>query len=179
MPSTQATSPSIAINKFLEEYLEKAGVDISTQIKQKSDDVKDTSTEKLAPPKPEWKKYTGIYYVMYYYTEYIYAAVSLEKGYLKFQGNLLYPHESLSNIFYNEAGVIAEFHDDSFFFDNSEFTKQDDVVKVIAHLVNTNPNHRSLLPWIFDSIASGFEQLNRKDDANSIINLKKRHQAGK
>ncbi|MHA1186256.1 MAG: serine hydrolase domain-containing protein [Candidatus Heimdallarchaeota archaeon] len=172
-------SPSIAINKFLEEYLEKAGVDTSIQIKQKNDDVKDAFTEKLAPPKPEWKKYTGIYYEKYYYTEYIYAAVSLEKGYLKFQGNRLYPHESLPNIFYNEAGVITEFHDDSFFFDNSEFTKQDDVVKIFAKRVNSHPNHRSLMPWVFDSIASGLEQLNRDNDAKSIINLKKRHASGK
>lgn len=134
----------------------------------------------LPPVNPDWKKYTGIYYVKYYYTEYNYSAVTLDdKGYLRFQGNRLYPHKSLPNIFYTENGVIAEFHDDHFFFDNSEFTKQDDVVNVIANLVKTNPNHRSLMPWIFDSISGGLEQLNRIDDANSINDLKKRHAAGK
>jgi hypothetical protein len=66
----------------------------------------------------------------------------------------LFTIESLPNIFYTEKGVIAEF---------------------FAALVVNDRKHRALLPWIFDRISSGLEQLNRKDDAKAFKALKKKH----
>ncbi|MHA1309213.1 MAG: serine hydrolase domain-containing protein [Candidatus Heimdallarchaeota archaeon] len=135
-----------------------------------------TEELELPSPKPEWKKYTGIYYVMYYYTEYNFSAVTVDdEGYLKLQGARLIPHESIPNIFYTENGVVAEFFDDKLYFDNSEYTKKDDVVEFFANLIENDSKHRALLPWIFDALSGGLDQLGRKADAEKMKVLKKKH----
>lgn len=131
--------------------------------------------QKLPPINPEWKKYIGIYYKNYYYTEYMFFAVSLDKeGYLKAHGYKLLPHKKLDNVFASENGVVAIFEKDKMFFDNSECIKVTDIVDFFSNIVKNEPKHRAAMPWVFDDVSVGLEELRQKEDAKMIAELKKK-----
>ncbi|MHA1504256.1 MAG: hypothetical protein ACTSPT_03590, partial [Candidatus Heimdallarchaeota archaeon] len=62
-----------------------------------------------------------------------------------------------------------------FYFDNSEYTKKDDVVEFFTDIIENDPKHRALLPWIFDAVSGGLDQLGRKSDAEKMKKLKIKH----
>ncbi|NHJ46279.1 MAG: beta-lactamase family protein [Asgard group archaeon] len=130
--------------------------------------------------KEEWKNWIGFYYLNYYYTEYNFSHLIMDdEGYLVFQGSRLIPHETEPNIFVTDKGKVVELLENSFFFDNILYTKLDNVVDFFTNIVNNEPEHRAGLMWIFDSISNSLKALGKDDQANTIIELKKKHQKRK
>jgi len=134
------------------------------------------ATGKLPPVKEEWKKYVGLYYQQYYYTEYNFSAISLDdEGYLQLGTSKLIPLESEPNVFQSKSGNIVVFEVDSFVHDNIEYTRLDNIVEFYQNLVETEPKHRALLDWVFDGTITALKQLKRNKKAKQIEELKLKH----
>ncbi len=130
--------------------------------------------------KEEWKKNVGLYYFNYYYTEYNFKPLLLDdEGFLVIDGGRLTSHEIEENIFVTDAGVVAEILEDSFIYDSILYTKVENIVDFFTNIVNNEPEHRAGLFWVFDSVSNSLKQLGKTNDANKIIELKKKHQERK
>ncbi|NHJ38567.1 MAG: beta-lactamase family protein [Asgard group archaeon] len=129
--------------------------------------------EKLPPTKDEWKKYVGLYFYKYYYTEYYFTALFLDKkGFLQLDNSRLYPFDGLSNIFYRDSGITIEFENDNSFYNNNLlYTKMDNPVEFYQEILDKNPKHRALLDWVIRSVISSLKKLGRVDEANQISNM--------
>ena len=126
--------------------------------------------------KEEWKKYVGIYYFNYYYTEYNFTSLKLDaEGFLELGGSRLFPHETEPNIFYSKNGTILEMLDNSFIYNNIPYTKVENVVEFFTNIVENEPEHRAGLAWIFDAISGNLKQLGKEEEATKITELKKKH----
>jgi hypothetical protein len=134
-----------------------------------------TEPKKLPPVKEEWKKFVGLYYTMYYYTEYRFTSISLdEEGYLLLAKSRLLPLENESNIFQNRNGKIVVFNSNSFIYDNLEHTRLENAVQFFEDISEKDPQHRALVDYMIDTAIAGLKQLNQKEDAKRLEEIKKK-----
>ncbi len=134
-----------------------------------------TETKKLLPANKDWKKYVGLYYSMYYYTEYNFTSVSLDdEGYLQLGTSRLEPTDSESNVFQSKNGKIVIFDTDSFIHDNIKYTRLDDAVHFYKNLVENEPEHRAFVDYMIDGAITGLKQLNQKEEAKVLEEIKKK-----
>jgi len=134
-----------------------------------------TEAKKLALVNDDWKKYVGLYYSMYYYTEYNFTSVSLDdEGYLQLGMSRLLPSDSESNVFQSKSGKIVIFDTDSFIHDNIEYTRLDDAVQFYNNLVENEPEHRAFVDYMIDGAITGLKQLNQNKEAKELEELKKK-----
>jgi len=122
-----------------------------------------------------WKKHVGLYYSMYYYTEYNFTALSLDdEGYLQLGASRLLPLENETNVFRTDSGKIAILEKESFLHDNIEYTRLDNPVEFYIELVKNNPKHRALVGYMIDGAITGLKQLKREKEAKKLEGLKKK-----
>lgn len=133
------------------------------------------ATKKLPPANEEWKKYVGLYYSMYYYTEYKFTSISLDgEGYLQLGTTRLVPIDSESYVFQSKNGKIVIFNSDSFIHDNIEYTRLDNAVQFYTNLVENDPKHRALVDYMIDGAITGLKQLNQNKEAKELEEIKKK-----
>ena len=112
---------------------------------------------------------------MYYYTEYNFTSVSLDdEGYLQLGTSRLEPTDSESNVFQSKNGKIVIFDTDSFIHDNIKYTRLDDAVHFYKNLVENEPEHRAFIDYMIDGAITGLKQLNQKEEAKVLEEIKKK-----
>ncbi|MBK5113970.1 MAG: serine hydrolase [Candidatus Heimdallarchaeota archaeon] len=134
-----------------------------------------TESKKLPPTIEEWKKYVGLYYSQYYYTEYNFSAISLDDdGYLQLGTSRLLPLESETNVFQSKNGKIVVFDSNSFIHDNIEFTRMDNVLEFYQKIAANEPKHRALVDYMIDGAITALKQLNKNKEAKELEKIKKK-----
>ncbi|MFX0140511.1 MAG: serine hydrolase domain-containing protein [Candidatus Hodarchaeota archaeon] len=133
------------------------------------------TSDQQGPNKEEWKKFIGLYRFSFYSTEAYYQAINIEDGYLFVLGDgkqRLYEHENIPNLFFTIKGDAILFKEDHLYNDNIKGIKIDDPVKELSGLAQKNPNHRYLQGWMLDQAINYLKQLERKEEAEKINQLK-------
>lgn len=164
-------------------HLNKQGEPIgNTQYHSKFGILTDKYLGKLITELPkvneEWKKFVGLYFLKFYYTEYNFVAITIDKeGFLHYENNILYPHNESPNVFFTEFGTAVVFEEEAFRTNNILHTRVNNPVEFCEKLLESEPNHKALFNWGIETAINLLKKLNKKSEAakiNELLQFKKK-----
>ncbi|MFW9909790.1 MAG: serine hydrolase domain-containing protein [Candidatus Thorarchaeota archaeon] len=120
---------------------------------------------------------TGIYKAIYYGGEFTFNLALVKEGQLFIQTDYglrpVYPHESKEGLFFLGYGETVLFEGDELSVGNVRGVKWLNPVEELDDLAKNNTNHRLLVKWRLDQVASHLKTLGRTNEAKEVLKIKK------